>query len=77
MSRDRVGSDDIRLTHEYLAFMLGVRRASVTDTLKPLQAAGMVRSSWGKISILDGSGLEARSCECYQVVKDIYDLLFV
>ena len=75
MSRDRVGSDDIRLTHEYLAMMLGARRASVTDALQPLQEAGLVRCERGRIVILDGAGLEARSCECYAVVRDEYDRL--
>ena len=75
MSRDRVGSDDIRLTHEYLAIMLGARRASVTEVLSPLQEAGLVRSHRGLIVILDGAGLEARSCECYAVVRDEYDRL--
>jgi CRP-like cAMP-binding protein len=75
MSRDRVGSDDLRLTHEYLAMMLGARRASVTEALRPLQEAGLVRSHRGRIKILDRAGLEARSCECYADVKDRYDEL--
>ena len=73
MSRDRVGSDDLKLTHEYLAMMLGARRASVTETLRPLQEAGLVRSHRGRIRILDGAGLEARTCECYRVVREKYD----
>ena len=75
MTRDRVASDDLRLTHEYLAIMLGARRASVSETLGPLQEANLVRSHRGKISILDRAGLESRSCECYRVVKDEYDRL--
>ncbi len=75
MSRDRLGSDDLRLTQEFLAIMLGARRASVTETLKPLQEANLVRSYRGQISILDGAGLEERACECYQMVKDEYDRL--
>jgi CRP-like cAMP-binding protein len=75
MSRDRVGSDDLRLTHEYLAIMLGARRASVTEALRPLQQAGLIRSHRGWITILDGSGLEERACECYFVVRDEYDRL--
>jgi CRP-like cAMP-binding protein len=75
MSRDRVGSDDLRLTHEYLAYMLGARRASVTEALRPLQEEGLVRSTRGLITILDGPGLEARSCECYFTVRDVYDRL--
>src|SRR4051812_39467423 len=73
MSRDRVGSDDIRLTHEFLAMMLGARRASVTEVLQPLQEQGLVRSHRGLITILDGTELEARSCECYKVVRTEYD----
>src|SRR3954467_9806298 len=72
MSRDRIGSNDIRLTHEFLAMMLGARRASVTDALQPLQEAGLVRCERGVIILLDGAGLEGRSCECYFVVRDEY-----
>ena len=75
MSRDRVGSDELRLTHEYLAIMLGARRASVTEALRPLQEEGLVRSHRGLLTILDGVGLEGRSCECYQVVRNEYDRL--
>jgi CRP-like cAMP-binding protein len=75
MTRDRVGSDDMRLTHEFLSIMLGARRASVTEVLRPLQEAGLVQSRRGRISILDGAGLEEQACECYQVVKDEYDRL--
>lgn len=75
MSRDRTGSDELRLTHEYLGVMLGVRRASVSDALKPLQKAGLLRSHRGKITLLDRDGIEERACECYQVVKAEYDRL--
>jgi CRP-like cAMP-binding protein len=76
MTRDRVGSDDLRLTHEFLAIMLGARRASITEALRPLQEEGLVKSHRGRIAILDGAGLEARSCECYFAVRDEYDRLF-
>ena len=72
MSRDRVGSDELRLTHEYLAIMLGARRASVTEALQPLQAEGLIRCERGRILLLDGAALEDRSCECYFVVRDEY-----
>lgn len=75
MTRVRVGSDDIRLSHEFLATMLGARRASVTDALRPLREAGLVRSHRGKVSLLDPAGLERRACECFRVVKDEYDRL--
>jgi CRP-like cAMP-binding protein len=65
MTRDRVDSDDLKLSHEFLALMLGVRRASVTEVLAPLQEASLVRSHRGTISILNRSALEARVCECY------------
>lgn len=68
MTRDRVDSDDIKLSHEFLALMLGVRRPSVTEVLSPLQAAGMVHSHRGTISILNRKGLEAKVCECYWIM---------
>ena len=74
-SRDRVGSNDLRLTHEFLAIMLGARRASVTEVLGPLQDAGLVESKRGRIVIVDGTGLESHACECYSVVRDEYDRL--
>ena len=70
-----VDSDDLRLSHEYLAMMLGARRASVTEGLHPLQKEALVRSQCGQITILDGAGLEYRSCECYFVVRDEIDQL--
>lgn len=69
MSRDRVNSDEVRLTHEFLAEMLGVRRASVSDVLGPLQTAGTIRSGRGVITILDRAALEARVCECYHRIS--------
>jgi CRP-like cAMP-binding protein len=75
MARDRSNSDDIRLTHEFLGLMLGVRRASVTEVLQPLNEAGLVDSVRGKITILNRAGLEARSCECYRVIADQQRLL--
>lgn len=69
MTRDRVDSDDLKLSHEFLGFMLGVRRASVTDVLGPLQAAGMVSSNRGTITILDRKALEEKVCECYWVMS--------
>jgi CRP-like cAMP-binding protein len=68
MTRDRVESDDLKLTHEFLGLMLGVRRASVTEVLGPLQASGLVTSNRGTISILDRPGLEGRVCDCYWII---------
>ena len=70
MARDRADSDDLQLTHEFLGLMLGVRRASVTDVLRPLQDAGLVRSSHGTITILNREALERGACECYRVIAD-------
>ncbi|MEX2091504.1 MAG: Crp/Fnr family transcriptional regulator [Pirellulales bacterium] len=68
MARDRSDSDDISLTHEFLAMMLGVRRASVSEVLRLLQEAGLVSSNRGLITILNREGLERSSCECYRVM---------
>jgi CRP-like cAMP-binding protein len=70
MARDRADSDEIALTHEFLSIMLGVRRASVTDVLRPLHEAELVSSIRGKIKILNRTGLEASSCECYRAIVD-------
>lgn len=76
MTRDRVGSDEINLTHEYLGVMLGIRRASVSTTLKPLQTAGLLATRRGTITILNAEGLKARACECYKVIRDVYHHIF-
>jgi CRP-like cAMP-binding protein len=70
MSRDRTDSDTLTLTHEFLALMLGVRRASVTDLLKPIQKRGWIQMNRGEITILDRKGLESGSCECYRIIRE-------
>ncbi len=70
MARDRADSDVLKLTHEFLGYILGVRRASVSDVLRPLQDDGLVRSNHGTISILNRQGLEAGACECYRLIAD-------
>jgi CRP-like cAMP-binding protein len=65
MTHDRVDSDEFKLTHEFLGLMLGVRRASVSEVLAPLQQMELVRSNRGTITILNRKGLEAKVCECY------------
>jgi hypothetical protein len=69
MSHDRVETDDIELTHEYLAMMLGTGRSGVTIAASTLQRAGFIRYSRGVISIVDRTGLESASCECYEVAR--------
>jgi CRP-like cAMP-binding protein len=75
LSHDRVGVDKFRLTHEFLAQMLGVRRPTVTSVAGTLQKAGLVRYHRGEITVLDRKGLEAASCECYEVVAKELDRL--
>jgi CRP-like cAMP-binding protein len=75
MSHDRVGSDQIQLTQDFLAQMLGVRRASVSIVAATLQKAGFIRYRRGLIDVLDRRGLEESSCECYAVVRTEYERL--
>jgi CRP-like cAMP-binding protein len=75
MTHDRVFSDTFSLTHEFLAFMLGVRRAGVTVAAGILQKAGLITYKRGKITILNREGLEGASCDCYQVVRQEFDRL--
>ena len=70
-----LGSQELNITHEFLAQMLGVRRASVTDVLRPLQNDGLIRASRGKVVILDPKRLAAASCECYGVIRKEYQRL--
>jgi Mn-dependent DtxR family transcriptional regulator len=72
MTHDRVHNDELPLTHEFLGVMLGVRRASVTEVLQPLQEMGLIRSRRGVITVLDRGRLEAESCECYRRVAEEY-----
>jgi CRP-like cAMP-binding protein len=75
LTHDRVRSAELLLTQEFIANMLGGRRESVTKAARRLQKAGLIRYVRGHITILDRQGLEAASCECYQVVKTEFDRL--
>ncbi len=76
MSADGIGSDEVDLTHEFLAVMLGVRRAGVTEGAIKLQNAGLISYSRGHVRILDRPGLEAAACECYRKTRAEYERLF-
>lgn len=69
MTHDRVDSDEFPLTHEFLAFMLGVRRPGVTIAMRALRSTGFVDYRRGRVQIVDREGLEGVSCECYRVVR--------
>lgn len=73
MTRDRVGSDEFLLTHEFLAHMLGMRREGVTEAANALKRRRLISYVRGKIQILDVRGLKASSCSCYQIVKTVFD----
>ena len=69
MAHDRVDGDDLPLTQEFIAMMLGVHRPSITVTAGILQRAGLIRYAPGRITLLDRASLEAASCECYAAVR--------
>jgi CRP-like cAMP-binding protein len=75
LSLDRLSSNQLAMTQELIANMLGVRREGVTEAAGKLQEAGLIRYQRGKITVIDRRGLERRSCECYQVVKREFDRL--
>jgi len=72
-TRSQVGADEFGLTQEFLAEMLGVRRATVTIAAGMLQKAGMIRYRRGWIEVLDADGLSEAACECYAVIREEYD----
>lgn len=69
MMRDRTGSDDLLLTHHFIASMLGTRRTDVTIAAGILQKAGMLRYSRGRVTVLDLERLVASACDCYRISK--------
>ncbi len=75
MTQDRVESDSFPLTQEFLSYMLGVRRASVSEVATTLQKSGLINYHRGQITIRDRKGLEAASCECYQSTQQEFKRL--
>jgi CRP-like cAMP-binding protein len=75
LSLDRLPSNELSMTQELIANMLGVRREGVTEAAGRLQDAGLIHYSRGRITVLDRPGLERRVCECYQVVRDEFHRL--
>jgi len=75
LSLDRLVGNELIMTQELIANMLGVRREGVTESALKLQRAGLIRYSRGHITVIDRSGLESRTCECYSVVKKEYERL--
>jgi CRP-like cAMP-binding protein len=76
MSADRLGRTNLPLTHESLAILLGVRRASVSEAAEMLQRAGLIAYQRGRIAILDREGLERAACEDYRLSQDGYDRIY-
>jgi len=74
---DQTHSDEIVMTHEHIANVLGIRRESITASAGRLQNAGYIRYSRGRISVTNRHGLEGSSCECYGVIKREYDRMLV
>jgi Mn-dependent DtxR family transcriptional regulator len=75
LSLDRLSSDELTMTQELIANMLGVRREGVTEAAGKLRDAGILQYSRGHIKVLDRSRLERHVCECYAVVKKEFDRL--
>ena len=76
MAQDRVDDDEIPLTHEFLAMMLGVQRSGVSIAARFLQRAGLIEYTRGRVTITDQPGLEEAACECYGVMRAEFDKLF-
>ena len=77
LSLDRLPGNELTMTQELIANMLGVRREGVTEAARKLQASHLIQYSRGRIKVLDRPGLETRVCECYAVVKKEYDRLLL
>jgi hypothetical protein len=72
---DRLGGDGLGVSHEFVAQMLGVRRAGVSETAAALQERGFIESGRMNLRVTDPRGLEKVSCECFRVLRDEYDRL--
>lgn len=75
MTQDRVNAEEFFLTQEFLGYMLGVGRPSVSLVAATLQKAGLIHYRRGKMKIVDREGLEATSCECYRIIKEEFERL--
>ena len=75
MSQDRAHADHFHVTHEFLAYMLGVRRVGVTAAAGALQRLGLIEYRRGELKVLDRAGLEAAACGCYEADRRTYDEL--
>ncbi len=73
MSQDRAHSDSFHLTHEFVAYMLGVRRVGITGAASDLQRRGLIGYHRGEITVLDRAGLEGAACGCYVADRQAYD----
>jgi CRP-like cAMP-binding protein len=73
MTQDRLGTDDLAITHEFLGQMLGARRPTVTLSAERLRIAGLISYHRGQVTIVDRTGLEAAACECYVAIKTALD----
>jgi hypothetical protein len=74
-THDRVGDDEFPLTQDFLAQMLGVRRASVSEVASAMQKAGLIEYRYGRVRIADRAALEQAACECYRIIVNEYDRL--
>ena len=72
MSQDRAHSDRFRVTHEFLAYMLGVRRVGITTAASALQRSGLIEYRRGDLKVVDRQGLEAAACSCYAAERQAY-----
>jgi len=70
MSQDRIGGDRVPLTQEFLAHMLGTRRASVTVAAGVLQKAGLIQYTRGGVTIINREKLQSAACECYEIITN-------